>query len=249
MPVLKLDEHALEPDRVCPTMAYLGAVMVWPKPDEVEQRRRAIDAAGAQHIIAGFIGHAASSDRQQFYFTWEELISVMTFLAGAPPLGDIHQQSKPRTKQGLIAGEILLSQCGEAGRRLGLGAAKSALSERLNGTKLFETLSISTIDNTVWRSYRPVAHLWAAQILSSVRRRARRLPFGAVPCAQDDLPYFLACAERLRRIGEAHASRQHVGPVLEASRTWRLPDGFRLPEFAVAEAEALDLTGYISKAA
>jgi hypothetical protein len=214
----------------------------------VEQRGRAIDAAAAQHVIAGFIEHSTRSERQ-LSFTQEELISILTFLAGTTPLRDIHQQSKPRTKHGLIAGEILLNQCGKAGCRLGLGATKSSLSERLNGTRLFENLSISTIDNTVWRTYRPVAQLWAAQIVCSVRRRARHLPFGAVPCARDDLPFFLACAERLRSIGEAHASRQHAGPVLEASRTWRLPNGFRLPEFAVAQAEALDLAVYISRAA
>ena len=103
----------------------------------------------------------------------------------------------------------------------GLNAIKSALQEYLrerNG--FFSKLSLSTIDNSAWKSFKAVSHLHLAYVVLLATHGWRPYPF---PCQVNDLPVFLKTAESIRRQAEHTPLRQRAGMLLDSKRTWKVP--------------------------
>jgi hypothetical protein len=145
----------------------------------------------------------------------------MKFLANATPIKDVQEETQPTFVHGMIAGKILWLALLDhhTGKKRGLEAIKADISKEYSGEKRFERLSVSTINNTIWRTFRSVSHFWAAYPMCAADR--------------NDLPRFLAVAEYLRHAGEACPMRQHPGTVLDGASTWRVPPQLALPEYAV----------------
>jgi hypothetical protein len=107
----------------------------------------------------------------------------------------------------------------------GLQAIKKFVSERLGKTPYFERVSVSTIDNAIWRTFRPVAHLWAAHYMAANTPELPRADRRRNPPLQQ----FLGMAEALRAMGEAQRMRQSAETLLNPDATWRVPDDLFVP--------------------
>ena len=220
MPVLDIRAEELGENRTRLTLSYIESVMLWP--NDKAMRTRAYAAARATHL----------HDAMQYLddaslLSLKDLSVVMDVLVRAPPLADVHADVMTPFARGTIAGLIF----GEAmttnriGKPRKLQDIKTDISKRFHGNPGFGKLSSSTIENAIWKPYSPVAHLWAA----SHRLNGQEAVF---PCRLTDLPSFLAIAEYLRREGEAHRPKQ-APPLLDAERTWKLPESLPLPNLAI----------------
>jgi hypothetical protein len=121
-------------------------------------------------------------------------------------------------RDGAIAGFVLSDFLGWRSlspRRAQLDRIKKEVAPRFGVSK-------STVENTCWKKFRHVAHLWAARII--VVTDCRDLGVSCTfPCSADDLPQFLAVAEVYRKEGEAaRPTQSSKGTVLKAGETWRV---------------------------
>ena len=86
-----------------------------------------------------------------------------------------------------------------------------------------------------WTEYRSVAHLWAAY-LKMTKRKKDQPKYD--PFSRSNIEQFLRGAEYLRAWGEWYTVRgqqHHHGPVLDPKNTWRVPSnlGLGFPSWAV----------------
>lgn len=79
--------------------------------------------------------------------------------------------------------------------------------------------STSSMNNTYWPLFRPVAHFWAAWLHLQDPAAGRN----NFPCDPDYLLEFLAVAEQFRVASETTATA-HSGPIIAPGESYRLPD-------------------------
>jgi hypothetical protein len=92
-------------------------------------------------------------------------------------------------------------------------------------------LLLSTIDNHIWRTYRPVAHLWGAYHLQAQAYTVADIPV-AFPCYPHEVLQFLAMAEVLRKKAEC-CLLAHGGTLIDPLTSWHAPSDIDLPSMEV----------------
>lgn len=217
MPILEISRDELGPRRGRATLGYLETVMLWPT--DAAKRDWANKAILATRIDDA-ISEPGAADRLSL--THDDWVIVAHILRNAPPMRDIQKECPKPYCRGLAAGFVL---CGILQRReIGdpeaqLGAVMDAVVESvLPGARDFKfALSRSTLDNTVWRKYRCVAHLWASYIW---RGGTGDWTF---PTRLDRIGDFFNVAEWFRREGENWWPKGSARPVLDPLHTWRMP--------------------------
>jgi hypothetical protein len=227
MPLLDLTPDMMRRERCRLAITYLEGVMLWP--DDEAKRSRASRSSNAAMIVEAFERIAAVGDTPGL-LSPSDLVIALRELANAPPLNQVHEGSKPALDHAMVAARILIDALNDyhAGEQRGLSWVKKKVQQQLAGKPHWGRLSMSTIDNRIWRVYRPVSPLLAASLLLCTGYRDAGLPT-SFPCKADNLARFLATAEFLRVAGEAYVPKQFNQPLLDPEKTWSVPSGIELP--------------------
>ena len=191
-------------------MAEIHAAMLWP--DNKETR---ID------VVAAILVDCLLSSRNSIP---EVLVpSIMNVAAKSVPLHERREQNgrSDLELRGIVAGMIL----------------NSALSTDMSMKKIIQVIARTfdratrlgpkTIENSVWPTFKPVAHLWAAWTVLGDEQH--------FPCAMAMLPTFLAWAEGFRLVGEKTKTKQSPTTILLACDMARLPCGLAVVPINIFE--------------
>jgi hypothetical protein len=198
-------------------LSVIECTMLWPS--DVRQWRRARERSIVEHFKQ--VGELNEVDKAGFFWLADQ----------AHPLPAIQADARKPFLHGMIAGKVLhnvlgLIACDPDNASLGK-AIKMALpaAKQLSSSTFNCTISSSTFNNTIWRKFRCVAHLWAAAFARAVFDDRRDFP-----CVVGDLPAFLADAEGYRVMGESRRTKQSPGKaILLAGETIRfLPEGLAI---------------------
>jgi hypothetical protein len=227
MPTLDLTPEMIGPERSRLVLSYIATVMLYP--DDEQKRKRAMDASVAANILVELPDAMGDQDALVLLGP-TDLPAMLRILANAPPLSEVQEETKPRIVHGAVAAMILLDALEDrhVGRQRGLRWVKEKIRKKLLGQVHFERLSMSTIENRIWRVYRPVAALWAAHSLLAAEYRQAGIKY-AHPCHVDDVSRFLGLAEALRRDAEGYKLKQYDGTLLDPKTSWAVPPGIDLP--------------------
>jgi hypothetical protein len=188
-------------------LQIVESVMLWP--GDPEMQRHAISAAVVTEGLANF--HDLSEI---------ELANLLHLSARSLPLEHIQQQIEKPFVRGVVSGHILrlaLLENAKNSRSNALGEAKKTASKMFSAAR---RLSVSTIENQVWKFYRPVAHYWAAFLSLDDRR--------AFPCRTDTFVELLSKAEAFRKAGEG-AQVYKSGTILDSRESVNLPRSVTVP--------------------
>jgi hypothetical protein len=228
MPVLDLTPEMIGPDNADLTLGYIEGVMVWP--EDEENRRLFVQARRAKEYVE-LVEAFAKVDPQAKIMNVADMAVTFAALATSPRPTEVGADRQRRYSHGSIAGWILwdgLVNC-HSGTGHGLEAVKRDISKRLKTSKGHPRFSVSTINNTIWPRFRPVAYMWLAHMFHASLGRSDGEPVPR-PCKADDLLKFLEMAEQFRRDGEGCRPRHSDQPILDPTRTWKGPPGLRLRE-------------------
>jgi hypothetical protein len=223
MPELQLTPEMVGAGR---TRLVLGEIiepgMLWP--NDAARRATAAAAARAKHVE-----ESIPADDHPVVLRGFDLRVLVENLASAPPLADIQDSARQPFCRGVLAGTIFLEtlHARKTGRNRNLQQIKLDATRRFSAHPAFQRLSASTVENSIWKVYRPVSHLWAASIYGAV---ADGEPF---PCSVSNLPQFLSFAEALRADGVTCQLGQG-GTLLDPIRTWSVPAAVPLPPTQVS---------------
>jgi hypothetical protein len=119
-----------------------------------------------------------------------------------------------------------------AGQARTLESVKVEIRKSVADRPNFAQISDSTIENTIWSHYKPVASLWAAYLRIIMDYHVSNAEPG-FPCRLDDLARFLGFAESVRRAGEACKLRQSRTTLLDPKTSWVVPPEVALPHFDI----------------
>jgi hypothetical protein len=197
-------------------LAEIEAVMLWPNSD-VES-----DGAAATSASAYFI------ERHELFVdpVMSRCLAELAFRA--KPLSDVQQSARPRFVDGLIAGQILYLAFERSARKSRDASMSVIYADVVAYFEPARKIKTKTIENAIWKPYRPVAHLWAAFI--TLHGKDKSYPF---PCRAGDLPAFLGTAEAFRKWGEATKLRMSPTTVLRPGDAVTVPDNIRVPDFSL----------------
>ncbi len=215
MPTLELTEDMVGDDRSRLTLAYIESVMLWPNdPLQRKLSLRVANAAQIRHRAARLIEDCGSTE---IVLDVDHFLTILDVLGNAPALSEMQEAGKEPFKRGVVAACIFLEtlRSERTGRARNLQQVKAGIIKRLAGKQHFEHLSQSTVENVVWRVYRPVAHLWAAYYLVSGRN-------GPFPCRLREFPRFLSVSERLRLDGERFRTGRGT-TLIDPFSAWTVP--------------------------
>jgi hypothetical protein len=127
--------------------------------------------------------------------------------------------AQDRAKQGRIAGEILylaIESTRADGTKPDLTEIKQLLAQAYTGKNATNTSAV----NTIWKTFRPVSHLWAAHLQYRHQGRGRYFP-----CHVSEISDLLWASERYRRLGETTKLRKNAPvTVLPGDECVRVPD-------------------------
>jgi hypothetical protein len=193
-------------------VALIEAIMLFPD-DEVWRAKTATSS------FVEWVGDDAST------FTQERLAMHQRLTRDALPISEVHKEINiERHVRGVITGSflhnVLVANILDLRQRSKNAIALDCLKpfkrtrERLDGFKL----SLSTWNTEIWRTFRPVAHLWAAS-----QRRAKKDGDLAFPCRADRFVEFLADAEFYRLQGEKITTARAHEPILRPGEAFALP--------------------------
>jgi len=217
MPFLPIGKSAIEsPTRF--DLAKIEAIMLFPE-DEAE--RALVERAAAARVAV------ETAEKEQIHAAKGDAIAqLLRYVHEAPRLSEIVAGEKffRRHLFGRVAGIILTETL--ARRELhpnapNMGHVKKRLGAGLKNLKV----SKATIDDTIWPRFACVAHLWAAYLALMETTGS-----DVFPCQVRHFPGFLAVAEANRIEGQNYRIKQASRPVLDAEKTWRVPDGVILPK-------------------
>lgn len=203
-------------------LAVIEARMLWPH--DADLRDQYLSAVSVKVAVA-------SIDRVPIAKpTPTEVRELAEAMLSAPRVEDFTEAGAKAKRHGMVAGTILYDALGfyDIGRgNTSLGDIKRALAARLGPE---EHLTEKTLDNTVWRLYRSVAHFWAGHILISRETDSR-----VFPCRLRDLDFFLATADACRLRGETiRSSPKSPTTVLRPGEAVMIPPAIALPEIEVS---------------
>ncbi|WP_040619990.1 hypothetical protein [Rhodovulum sp. PH10] len=198
-------------------LAGIEAAMLWP--DDDAYREKVIQRA----LILRALETPESLDR-------EMAINLLGMSVGIPSAAEINAETETRHLYGGLAGCILAETIAriDGNMPLSMGeiinrACKSATANAGGWRKA--QITPKTVQNRVWRDWKPVAHLWAAYN----RLYQEHGKAWVWPCPKVQLTRFLGEAEAWRAIGETLKPRQSDTTVLPAGIAVRIPGSDRLP--------------------
>jgi hypothetical protein len=144
-----------------------------------------------------------------------------------------------------MAGEILgwVHKLSELGDHTSINSAIQRIAEDREPSDRSREGREIPIDRSTylraWKSFRPVAHLWAAFFIWTERTKGGELEDAVFPFSPPSFSRFLALAESYQSFGEQfyltgrRRGAVHRELLLDPSRTWRLPtDGTIATRFA-----------------
>jgi hypothetical protein len=212
MLTLAISQEMLEimPDRA---RVVVVATMLWPNNEKM--RYDAIHFGATDYVNA--VREATHGP--------DDVVSVdsktIAWMNSAPCIGDL-AGGNVRAKGGDIAGRILIECLSghRTGRPVGLQTVKADIEKHLKlagpnrGTGP-HAKKVSTVVEDAWKAFRPVAHLWAANLMTGAH--------------VSDIMGFLARAESIRQQGEGLKTKYSREAVLPPGAAWRVPDDVRLP--------------------
>lgn len=194
-------------------VAIVGSMMLWP--NDEEQRRRSMTAFDVD-IALQFGQPETPAEHREFI----DLVRTV------PRPEDYQEQTKRGFRNGMIAGQILgeaVARSRTSSSRIGITTIKRRIASKLAD----DQVSVSTIDNQIWKNYRCVAACWAAYLTKGD-------PGGNswLPCKPADLGAFLALSNQFR--GQAERLRlPHASILLLPGETILVPSGITLPACAL----------------
>lgn len=158
----------------------------------------------------------------------EMLRSYARLASEAPNTADVVRTVEVggRWIAGTIAGGTLYHVLASGGE-MTLTEARQRVCARLKGVYQIEP---KTIENDIWPRFKRVAHLWAAY-----NQTSRRDP--TFPCKPEDLPLFLAEAEKYRMDAERVRAKRAPRMLLEPGEAVCVPDDVTLPVVEITYEE------------
>jgi hypothetical protein len=134
-----------------------------------------------------------------------------------------------RGRDGICAGALLFQA---VGKREALTPLKKKITDILFGHKLMvrtadgkiHTGSNSAVDNRIWKTFRPVAHFWAAFLL--MHKDGERID-DFLDRMMDDVIQFLMTADKLRLMAEKTRQKHAIESVLRPGGSVLLPEFMR----------------------
>jgi hypothetical protein len=233
MPTLELGPEGVGPNRTRLAIYYLQSVMYWPDPQADAGQRAEWMKTGMALFIGESIGGVPAAARVNGPSEWLEWHRAA--LDAMPPRSFV-EQVEQAFRHGVFAGELLggaVQELLKTGGQFKLGALKAAMtsSKRRKSHKYLD-ISNSTLDNTIWKRYRSVAHLWASYAYYVLHVSPHDLFF---PCRLERLPDFLALAEFFARAGLAAPMQRRSGNerLLDSDHLWHIPAGLPLGRYEV----------------
>ena len=214
--------------------AHLAAVMLYP--DDEHKRKELLTVLFAKNYLAKIQDRPIPPDVLALKpklcgcLKWEEwsqeLLDIVVTLVDAPPYEKIFNQTE--NNKGMIAGERLYWIAVTENSNLGGSAAKveDMLSNNPPVTIHGKPLHCSErTSRTAWKRFMPVAHLHCAMRAYPALFKTKDDPLNS--------PYrLLQVSEFFRRFGEQFSPGNLNKPVLDPSKTWKLPQGFPIKEIA-----------------
>jgi hypothetical protein len=205
-----------------PALTHLFALMVEP---QNEEKRAAVEEA----FHAGALLDCAEVGKLPEGVDVKEVARA----ARAMRFSELVDRHTQNFIDGSLAAEILLTVLSDAEKNPKSASFRKArerierrlVKERLRGGKRSNMIAL-------WKAYSPVAHLWAAHMVTGWAGRE-------FPCALHDFPNFLAVAEHLRLRGESFYPDRRLTPILDPATTWRVGEGWALPKVSVDCASGL----------
>lgn len=220
MPFMEITPEMIGPERTRLSLVYIETLMLWPH--DPDQRAEAMKT-GTVSFIHDSIANVPSARRSVKDTEWFDWISLA---ADAMPLRIIHQQSQHHFVQGVIAGELLSAIVGDhaSGQSIKVQSIKNEIIECCASRKSDHfRISLSTLENTIWKRYKPVSHLWAAYLGNALRGDH------VFPCRIGALPEFLGLSEYFRKTGQDIYPSRRNEPVLTQNEQWIPPSDLELP--------------------
>ncbi len=214
VPTIPLDVDVVH----SPNRLHLGIVFAWMVfPDDENMRARTIKTATIEHMIE-VLGTGVP-------FRGAEIPKLLCEALQAPAPQDLLEQSVNQFDRGFAAGMLLYNTCLRA--RRGEQAPMTRTMKEIE-KPLFRRKNVSGstcdsaskhVNDVVWKTYRPVAALWAALIILMEKGEPTELP-----CNRADLPTLLWLSERIRETAEQTFPPRRKDPVLRPGESVRLPE-------------------------
>jgi hypothetical protein len=195
-------------------VAVVGSTMLWP--DNEKLRKQAMHA-----VMVDLIFQAGNHPEPQMPAERREFVDL---IRTAPRVADYDAAVQDGYRRGMIAGEML--------REVIIGAEArpnsfklTAIKKRIASEFVQERISVSTINNSIWRNYRCVAAYWAAFITVGMPPADRTFP-----CRPSILGVFLSLADYFRRMAEiTHTPQSPKQTLLRQGETVAIPPSIHLP--------------------
>ncbi|MPZ39178.1 MAG: hypothetical protein GEU95_14195 [Rhizobiales bacterium] len=139
---------------------------------------------------------------------------------GAAPADDIARAWDERAERGMGAGMIVYKVCPRIVRD---EAAPMQRTMREVGSAIWRRSASASkhVNTAVWKTYKPVAALWAAFIYLYEDGDTESVEF---PCRPSELPAFLALAEAYRELAERTTPPRRNQAVLKPGDSIQLPE-------------------------
>lgn len=206
----------------------IALVMLWPAGSDLGKRATAArDGMGKvlafeRLFTAGVFERGAGPDERR---------NVLELAQELPAKAEFTPALKDAMLCGSIAGGIVSHVVAMATlmpEKATVTDAKKLLAAKFSRRRK----SVKIIDNRIWPAYRCVAPYWAAWLSLSEMRG----PVEQLPCRPDEVPLFLAIAEKYRTRAESTRLKQRgEETLLRAGETLSLPDSIvsELPEIDI----------------
>jgi hypothetical protein len=182
-------------------LALIEAWMLWP--DDENARSEALASA-----------YVESEKQYVTELSGEDLKFFTAIASGAFPPHHIQGRAKDEILHGAIAGMVLREAVGE----LAIGHKGITLSGVFKRISLGMSITQKVFDNSLWRRFRPVAHLWAAWLTNALDDDGRDFP-----CELSGLASFLQTAEDYRMMAENHRTKQSRTTILRIGEAVGIP--------------------------
>jgi hypothetical protein len=228
MRYLDLTPEMLGPDRSRLILARIEGWMLWPGMHQGNDRQDQFAAAEgrARYEAAVAVQTAAGADAH-FTITAGEVVELVRHAEASSALARVQDLARAPFLEGVTAGLIALEvlRGATAGVPINLSRAKRMAATVMKGKKP-AIVTPKTIDNRIWKLYRPVAHLWVSYLV-------RRASGGLFPCRLTEVETFLAESEEYRRIGESLKSDSKAPPLFDAAEMVGVPENIELPDIEI----------------
>lgn len=232
LPILPIEPDELSLDALGARQQVIDrlfAIMLWPHDEK--SRDLAFRVADAQHYTEQLEFIARNSD-QSFDVELTDLTPLARALVDLPAAHTISKPARAAYRHGLAAGLIFSFVIDADDSQPGSASLQEAKNYVMEMRGFLPAQSVSTINNTVWGRYQPVAHLWAAYLTRAIvtEESASNLWGWQFPCWNLEIEDFLALAERLRKRGEGLRPVRASNDLMPPEKAWSVGHDIALPD-------------------